>query len=83
MTGFHLVLVIGVGYVIGRIFYDLFGLLIEWAGKLVGLIVAVAMKRMIAAKQAQAAVIAERAISRRRPSIVIETGQDADEIQEG
>lgn len=81
MSKFALVVVIACGYVLGQIAWELVGLLVEWAGKGVGLIIAAAAKQMIAARQRQ--VEAQTLPSARvRSPIVRETGGQVDESHE-
>ena len=78
MTKFALVIVIALGVLLGQIAWELLGVAFEWSGKLVGWMIAQSMKRMIAARQAQAEREAASA-ARRRPPIVTETGGRVDE----
>lgn len=78
MSRFVLVLLIAGGYLLGRIAWDLLGYLVELIGRMVGVLVASAMKRMVEARQEAAArEAAER--KRQRPPIVAETGRQINE----
>jgi hypothetical protein len=78
MTKLALVLVIACGYVVGRVAEQLLGLLFEWAGKVVGLMIAAAMKKMLATRQAQYEAN-QAALARQRSPLVVETGRTVNE----
>lgn len=81
MADLELVLVIAVGYVLGRLAWELIGLGVEGAGRMFGWLIARAAKSAIALREVQATARTV-ATSRRRPEFVIETGQDVDDIQD-
>lgn len=73
MGKIELALVIACGYVLGQIVWEIVGLLIEWAGKLVGWMIATGLKRIAARRQAEVAAAEAAALNGRSP-LVKETG---------